>query len=236
MSVENASTKDACIIMFVRLPERGSVKTRLARALDEEATLGLYDRFVRDLLTTLHEGRFDIRICYYPPDAGEEVAGWLGRERRYVSQRGRDLGERLANAFTDAFADGFHRVVIIGSDSPDLPVAILKDALKFLKTTDASDAVIGPANDGGYYLIGFRSERFLGTVFEGIEWGTERVFARTLDIFAEAGWRVHVLPRWRDVDTMDDLKAFFDAHRDDPPGALQTLDYLRTQLGWDAST
>ena len=233
MSVENASTKNACIIMFVRLPERGSVKTRLARALDDEAVLGLYDRFVRDLLTTLHEGIFNIRICYCPPDAGEAVADWLGREQRFVSQRGRDLGERLANAFTDAFSDGFRRIVIIGSDSPDLPAAMLEDAFNAL---DAADAVIGPTDDGGYYLIGFRSERFLEAVFEGIEWGSERVLARTLDIFAEAGWRVHVLPRWRDVDTMDDLKAFFDAHRADPPGALQTLDYLRTQLGWDAST
>jgi uncharacterized protein len=236
MSGEDICIKDACIIMLVRSPEKGSMKTRLARALDEEAVLGLYDRFVRDLLTTLHKGRFNLRICYYPPDAGDVIAGWLGREHRYVSQRGRDLGERLANAFTDAFASGFRRVVIIGSDSPDIPVAILKDALESLETTDQSDAVIGPANDGGYYLIGFRSERFLEAVFEGIEWGTERVFARTLDIFAEAGWRVHVLPRWGDVDTMDDLKAFFDAHRADPPGALQTLDYLRTQLGWATST
>lgn len=232
MSAESARTKDACLIMLVRSPDKGSVKTRLAEALDEETVLGLYDRFVRDLLTTLHAGKFNLRISYHPPGAGDKVAAWLGREHRYVSQRGGDLGERLANAFTDTFADGFRRVVIIGSDSPDLPVEILEDALKFLET---DDAVIGPAADGGYYLMGFRSERFLKAVFEGIDWGTERVLARTLDIFAQAGWRVRMLPTWRDIDTVDDLKAFVNAHSADPAGTLETLDYLRGSLAWTAS-
>jgi uncharacterized protein len=233
MSGHERRMKDACIIMFVRSPERGTVKTRLAVALDEERVLGLYTRFGRDLLATLRRGKFNFRISYYPPDAGDGVAGWLGREHRYVPQRGKDLGERLANAFRDAFTDGFRRVLIIGSDSPDLPVGILEEAFKSL---DTADAVIGPANDGGYYLVGFRSERFMENAFEGVEWGTERVLACTLDILEEAGWRVHMLPKWRDIDTMDDLKVFFNVHRTDPAGVSETLDYLRRCLAWTISS
>ena len=210
--------------MFVRSPEKGRVKTRLTAVLDEETVLELYRRFVADLLETLSCGSFGLRICFYPAEAKSKVADWLGEEYAYMAQEGRDLGERLENAFTSAFSDGFRKVVIIGSDSPDLPGEILEEAVSSLAS---KDAVIGPAVDGGYYLIGFNSGGFLREVFTGMDWGTAAVFKRTLDLLSSHGCNVHLLPRWRDIDTYQDVVAFMNKHELTPAGRLLTLDYLR---------
>jgi rSAM/selenodomain-associated transferase 1 len=216
---------EACVIIFVRTPEKGTVKTRLSAVLDEYAILELYRRFVLDLLRTLSQGAFDVHICFYPAAAGKSIRRWLGGRYVYTAQKGDDLGERLKAAFLKAFADGFRKVVIIGSDSPDLPGELLKEALDSL---DKEDAVIGPALDGGYYLIGFRAGRLLQEVFVGIEWGTPTVYTSTMGVFKEHCYDVHVLPGWRDIDTYEDIRAFMREHHETPSGHLLTLDYLRT--------
>jgi uncharacterized protein len=217
--------REACVIMFVRSPEKGTVKTRLSAAMDEYAVLKLYRCFVLDLLRTLSRGAFDVRICFYPADAGETMRQWLGGGYAYMAQKGDDLGKRLEAAFLKAFADGFRKVVVIGSDSPDLSDELLKEALDSL---DKEDAVIGPALDGGYYLIGFRAGRLLQEVFVGIEWGTPTVYASTMRVFTGHCYAVHVLPGWRDIDTYEDMRAFMREHYETPTGHLLTLDFLRT--------
>jgi uncharacterized protein len=213
--------------MFVRSPEKGTVKTRLATALDDATVLGLYRCFGSDLLETLSHTTFGLRISFYPADAQNKVADWLGQGHVYIAQQGKDLGERLENAFTVAFADGFRRVVVIGSDSPDLPGAILEEAISSLAS---SDAVIGPANDGGYYLMGFNADRFLTAVFRGIDWGTSTVFEQTMSTLNRHGYEVQVLGRWPDIDTYEDLVAFMRRHELTPAGRLLTLDYLRARV------
>ena len=210
--------------MFVRSPQKGTVKTRLAAVLDEGTVLGLYRCFGSDLLEMLRHTAFGLRISFYPADAGTKVADWLGRGYVYVAQEGKDLGERLENAFLTAFADGFHRVVIIGSDIPDLPAEIVEEAIGSLVS---NDAVIGPATDGGYYLIGFSAGRLLREAFAGVDWGTSTVFERTMDTLSKHGFSVHLLPRWPDIDTYEDLAAFMRKHEVTAAGRLLTLDYLR---------
>lgn len=216
--------QEECIIMFLRLPEKGTVKTRLSTVLDEQAVLELYRCFVLDLLHTLSHGTHEVRICFYPGDAERNVREWLGDRHTYRAQTGNNLGERLEAAFGGAFADGFRKVVLIGSDSPDLPAGQLKEALDAL---EKADAVLGPSLDGGYYLIGFRAGRLLHEAFTGIEWGTATVFERTMQVLAEHAFNVHVLPLWRDIDTYADLVAFAREHEGTGPGQLLTLDYLR---------
>ena len=186
--------------------------------------LDLYRCFALDLLRTLSHTTLSLRVCFYPAEAKKKVVDWLGEDYVYTAQQGRDLGERMENAFIAAFADGFRRVVIIGSDSPDLQGGILEEAINCLTS---SDAVIGPAVDGGYYLIGFNSGRFLTEVFRGVEWGTSTVFERTMDRLSKHGYNVAVLPRWRDIDTYEDVVAFMRKHELTPAGCLLTLDYLR---------
>jgi rSAM/selenodomain-associated transferase 1 len=135
-------------------------------------------------------------------------------------QAGADLGERMKNAFQHCFADGFDDVIIIGSDIPDLPPEIFAEAFAALENRGA---VIGPAADGGYYLIGFRKETFAPEAFEGIVWSTQAVFAETVARLERVGVGVHLLPSWRDVDTVDDLRDLVRRHRDTPFAGSRTM-------------
>jgi uncharacterized protein len=217
--------KETCLAIFVKSPDKGKVKTRLASVLDEDTVVEIYRRFVLDLLGTVNSCGFAVRIFCYPIGGTRKVADWLGGEYLYASQRGEDLGERMQNAFLDAFGEGFRKVVLIGTDFPDLPGKILDQARSSLIS---KDAVIGPALDGGYYLIGFNSSRFPAEVFREIDWGTPFVFQRTMDVLNRHGHGVRVLPEWRDIDTYEDLEAFMRKHERTPTGRLLTLDYLRT--------
>jgi len=208
-----------CIVIFVRYPEKGAVKSRLAPALDEGLIVALYESFVVDLLATLEASGHPFRIAFTPADRGEEIFRRFGRHDGFP-QTGADLGERMKNCFQRCFADGFSQAVIIGSDIPDLPPEIFAEAFTALET---GGAVIGPAADGGYYLIGFREETFVPEVFEGIAWSTEGVFAETLERLARAGVGVHRLPCLRDVDTPEDLRDLVRRNRDTPFTQSRTM-------------
>ena len=190
------------ILLFVKAPVRGKVKTRLAAALGEDAALELHRSFAADLLSTIDAIGYALQVYFTPPDARDAVAAWLGRDRRYAPQEGADLGSRMENAFRAAFAAGARSAVLVGSDLPDLPGAVFGEAFQAL---DGHDAVVGPAKDGGYYLIGFRKETFLPGIFPGIAWGTDRVLRETLGRFSGAQYRVRLLGEWQDVDMNEDL-------------------------------
>jgi hypothetical protein len=112
----------------------------------------------------------------------------------------------MANAFIRSFSKGFHRVILVGAGIPDLPEKIIDDAFSNLQKYPA---VIGPALDGGYYLLEFNSNTFIPDVFEDIPWGTDRVYEQTLTGFEKKRLQVHTLPIWRDIDTYKDLVHFY---------------------------
>jgi hypothetical protein len=109
----------------------------------------------------------------------------------------------MSNAFRKAFDTGFKRVVLVGSDIPDLPLEVIEEAFISLKE---GDATIGPAYDGGYYLIGFKEKTFSPQVFEGLAWSTATVFAETMKVLKQFDQRVHTLKLLRDIDTIEDLR------------------------------
>jgi len=187
----------------VKNPERGKVKSRLATTIGDDSAVSVYKNIVDRMLSTLKQGTFPLYICFSPKNAQKPVKNWLGREYRYIPQNGKDLGERMRNGFIDGFAMGHKRVVLMGSDIPDLPMKYIVEAFKSLK---AMDAVIGPAYDGGYYLIGFKDKTFSPQVFEGIAWETKNVFDETMKKLKRFRRTVHTLPYQRDIDTVDDLK------------------------------
>ena len=147
--------KDCCLIMFAKYPEKGKVKSRLSRYWDEDVVARLYFCFIEDLLARLSTGDYLFRIAYHPGEKKSDFVRLFGDTFSYIPQIGEDLGERMHNVFCHCFSEGFRSVVIIGSDSPDLPFRIVRDAFQAL---DTHGAVIGPAFDGGYYLIGFSRE------------------------------------------------------------------------------
>ncbi len=194
---------DRCILFFMKYPEKGKVKTRLSKEIGEVITVELYKNFVLDLLLMLEKIGIHLWVCFYPNNSQERLIRWLGKQYCYMPQKGEDLGQRMKNSFIQAFDKGYRRAIVIGSDSPDLPVAFINEAFLYLKT---NDVVIGPALDGGYYLIGFRYDTFLAEVFEGINWSTDTVFGETMNILEKAGRKIHILPKWSDIDTLADLK------------------------------
>lgn len=216
-----------CILMFVKAPERGTVKSRLAASVGNDIALDLYQCFVRDMMEMITETGYPYIICFHPPDARKRMAQWLGNTRELLPQTGDDLGERMQNAFLEVFSKGYRNAVLIGSDSPDLPGALIDEAFSSLKD---HGAVIGPSFDGGYYLIGFRADAFLSGVFDGIPWSTPEVFLRTLDILQKEDFLIHILPQWRDIDTLDDLKALYVNNSDTSFAGSATIKYINNSI------
>jgi len=221
------SAIDGCILLFVKFPGEGDVKTRLAKDIVPGFAETLYRNFVLDLLDTLKTGKWPIVINYHPPESGDAVSRWLGEEYLYAPQKGQDLGERMKNAFQHAFAAGFSKAVVIGSDMPDLEFSVLNKAFGAL---NSDDVVIGPAFDGGYYLMGFRQSCFLPKVFEDISWGTDSVFRDTLRVLGKKRCSVNMLPDLRDVDTIDDLRALYYRNRDTAFAESRTMKYISDSL------
>jgi glycosyltransferase A (GT-A) superfamily protein (DUF2064 family) len=130
----------------------------------------------------------------------------------------------MANAFSGVFENGIKQAFLIGTDFPDLPGNILTDAMQSLKE---HNAVIGPAVDGGYYLIGFSSDAYSPMIFKDIPWGTSAVFQQTMNIFASSGATVHQLPKWRDIDDYDDLLNLAQSLTKNPSQAINTYSFLK---------
>jgi rSAM/selenodomain-associated transferase 1 len=195
--------QNRCLIVFVKYPQPGQVKSRLANDFDSDFAALLYKAFVFDILECAMKGDWQLRIFFYPPEKETEIKIMFGNDHEYRPQTGADLGARMKNAFDDCFSEGFKSVVLIGSDIPDLPLKLIKDT--FAALDRPGDAVIGPAADGGYYLIGFRYDKFLPAVFEGLTWSTVSVFPETLKILQTCGYQTEIIREWQDVDTRDDL-------------------------------
>jgi rSAM/selenodomain-associated transferase 1 len=200
------------------------VKRRLAVDLDGNLVVELYKNFILDLLETLEELDVPFCICFFPEQAQQKFCKWLGADYRFVAQKGNDLGERMKNSFVSAFSRGFQRVVLIGSDSPDLPCELLRKAFVALRT---HEVVLGPSFDGGYYLIGFRDDTFLPLVFEGISWGSTTVFQSTMEGIKNAGCNVSLLPAWGDVDTIADVKNLVRRNHNTAFKSSHTISFLR---------
>jgi rSAM/selenodomain-associated transferase 1 len=195
------AARGPAVLVFVRAPLLGTVKTRLAATLGDQAALRIYRRLAEHaVLQAAALPGASIRIHHTPADAGDDVRRWLAADAAYLPQDPGDLGDRLRTAFGQAFAAGHAPVVVIGSDLPDLTTAHLHDALAAL---DVADAVIGPARDGGYWLLSLR--RPLDGVFDGIPWSTDTVFAHTLHRLRAAGVEPAIIDELADVDEAADL-------------------------------
>lgn len=213
-----------CVLFFVKYPAVGRVKTRLAKQLGRKTASDLYKNFVNDILAMLNNLNVSLKIFFAPPDTKKQIQQWLGEKYSYAPQIGQGLGQRMKNAFLQAFSEGFKSVIIIGSDSPDLPADFINRALSVLNT---HDVVIGPSSDGGYYLIGFVRDAFLPEVFEEISWGSDSVFEQTINILKQHKQKLYLLPQWYDVDTSEDLKSLLLRNKNTAFTKSATISHLR---------
>jgi len=221
------------LAVMAKAPRPGKVKTRLSPPLTPEQASVLNACFLRDTVASLHEatlsGPAEWVISYTP--VGEEAAfqGILDEGALLLPQRGDGFGERLVATAEDLFACGFSAVCLIDSDSPTVPTEEFATAAKRLLAA-GNRAVLGPSEDGGYYLIGLQKP--MAHLFEDIAWSTDVVTAQTLERAVEAGLPVELLQPWYDVDDEDSLgrlyEELFDQRSALPRGyaAPHTRDYL----------
>lgn len=190
---------EAALIVFARAPVPGRVKTRLARRLSMEERLALHCAFLNDTLEMAAGVAGADKYLALDKIIGSESLA-IPPGFKIIEQRGEGLGERLHRAFEQLFGSGYRRVIAIGSDSPTLPPSFLEEALGCLAEFEV---VIGPARDGGYYLIG--CSRLEPGLFERIPWGSRRVLGTTLDRIKKLGLSYSLLPQWHDIDRWRDL-------------------------------
>lgn len=188
----------------MRCPVAGRVKTRLSPPLSPEQACDLYRAFLADLGRRLERpNKYSVTV-FYEGGEPECLDGLVPARATLEPQRGAALGERLVSAFDHLLsADALSGpAVVIGSDSPDLPLSTLKRAFRKLKHHDVA---LGPAADGGYYLVGLRQPQ--PALFDGISWGTDSVLAQTLAAVEREGLTLATLPLWYDVDSAAGLRA-----------------------------
>jgi rSAM/selenodomain-associated transferase 1 len=191
--------------------------------MDEDLVLRLYDAMVLDTIDMLTRGRFPFRIFFTPPGARDQIVEWLGQEHPSAPQTGGGLGDRMEGAFAYVFAGEVEEALLIGSDIPGLTTGAIEQAFTALRR---NDAVIGPADDGGYYLIGFRKRSFEPAVFHDMVWSTGTVFRETMDKLHGASLKVHVLEELTDVDTVEDLKTLMSQAKGQAAEASRTRSFL----------
>jgi uncharacterized protein len=186
--------------IFCKQPIPGTVKTRLAADIGDEAAARLYEAFLTDIVERLRSVAQGVVLCYTPdtPDAREYFQQLAGAFVGLVPQRGDDLGERLAGFF--GYAGDPEKVTVIGSDTPTITRAHIQESFAVL---DRYDAVLGRSEDGGYYLVGLRGYR--AGLFDDIDWSTSVVFEQQRARFSAAGFETAELSPIPEVDTIEDL-------------------------------
>lgn len=192
------------LILFLKYPEPGKVKTRIGKVIGYEKAADIYTIFIKHLIFHFSNSNiYSISVHYSPKEKGKEIS-----EQFMINdiepQTGNNLGERLSNAFELSFAKGYTNTIIIGSDCLDITNDNIEEAFRYLSGNYQS--VIGPTHDGGYYLIGF-SEKNYPSLFEKIDWSTEKVFAQTMKKLNGEGIKSKTLNYYSDIDEISDINS-----------------------------
>jgi len=186
------------IIVFVRNPELGKVKTRLAKTIGDKDALKIYTILLKHTESVLHKVSSD-KVVYYSKEIQNNDL-WDNALYQKKLQKGADLGARMQNAFETALKDSYEKVVIVGSDLFDLNPIHIEQAFTALEN---HDVVLGPSLDGGYYLLGMK--KMDPAVFKNKQWGTDSVLESTLKNLNQQN--VKLLEALNDIDTFEDLEA-----------------------------
>jgi len=214
------------LLVFLKDPQPGRVKTRLSKDIGEQAAEQIYRACVELSLERLQALRHVTVLCVDPPEAASHLRDWVGRRWNTWPQQGADLGERMARATTRAFIQGARQVLVLGTDSPWIHEALVREAFEALST---AEVVLGPTEDGGYYLIGLA--RPCPDLFSGIAWSSPQVFAQTCEKARGLGLRTTTVREGYDVDQVKDVQRFVqEAQRwASVPAAVGMMDVLRRE-------
>lgn len=200
---------DNCLLIFVKNPEKGKVKTRLAAGIGDEKALEIYKELLSHTCNISSKTNAK-KIVFYSEFIDQNDL-WNNSIFDKQLQSGLDLGEKMKNAFQYAFGLGFKNVSIIGSDCFDISTEIIE---KSFSNLTLKDAAIGPAEDGGYYLIGLNSKQKnkISSLFKDINWSTSSVFKETIKLINQNSWNYDLLPLLNDIDDETDLQKHLNRH------------------------
>jgi uncharacterized protein len=185
--------------LFAKWPKPGAVKTRLGAGPSPDWGARVARAFLLDALARASAVAARRVLAFTPADARADFAALAPSGFELTAQPDGDLGQRMSGFLTAQLQAGAEAVVLIGTDSPTLPIAYIEQAFAELRS---ADVVLGPALDGGYYLVG--CGRRLPPIFEGVTWSTNHVLADTVARLSDPSWRLALLPPWYDVDTPED--------------------------------
>lgn len=202
------------LIIFARVPRAGHVKTRLAATIGDAAALSAYISLAdRVIGAAARSSMYSITVAFTPATGEDAMREWLGPSLTLAPQTEGDLGARMSTAIDAALHQGAQRVVVIGTDCPELTAPIIEDAFERLAT---ADVVLGPASDGGYYLIGM--SRLHVALFEDVPWSSPATLQVTLAHAKRLELSVALLDERRDIDTAADWRAWLASAQAAPRG------------------
>jgi len=215
------------LVMMVKAPIAGTVKTRLVPPLTHDQAAGLYRAMLSDQLEHLRAlTNADLYLAFTPIEAAPLLEEIAPADFRCFPQHGNDLGERMSGVFDDLWSREYSAIILIGSDLPGLPLSFIQSAFQILATR-GNRMVLGPSRDGGYYLIGMNQPT--PEVFENMTWSHSQVLAQTLERLRAMSINPELLPAWFDLDTPDDLKELQSCSDLTTRNAMkQTLKFLET--------
>lgn len=211
------------VAIMAKAPRAGAVKTRLCPPLSPRQAAALARCFLRDRIAQLRDLRGASPAVAYTPASERDLFERLAPEFAPIVQRGRDLGARIRSTLAALMASGHRAAIAIGTDTPTLPTPVLQRAVDLIASGDV-DVVLGPAEDGGYYLIGVSADH--PTLFDEVPWSTSEVLAITLHRARAAGLRTACMSPWFDVDTSDDLTRLGAVLTETPHAAPATSRFL----------
>lgn len=192
---------NSVLILFIKNPALGKVKTRLAKSIGDAKALEIYRELLKISIKAASHKNLICRKEVWYSDYIEEKDLITDTIFDKKLQRGKNLGARMSESFRSAFENGFKKAVIMGSDCPDLTTEKIESAFDLL---DDTDMVVGPSFDGGYYLLGLK--KYHPELFSGIEWSSSMVLNTTLQIAENLDLKVRKLPELNDIDTIEDLR------------------------------
>lgn len=220
--------KPDTLLVVAKKPAPGQTKTRLCPPLTSYQAAELYECFLRDTLDVMRKVPGVERVIGYLPDNAQDYFRQLAPDMALTCQCGASLGERLDYLLTEALTSGSQMAIVMDSDSPTLPVTYISQAFDRLST---ADVVIGPTQDGGYYLIGMKQPQ--PRLLRQVQMSTHHVLADTLALAESSGLSVSLLPTWYDVDTIDDLyKLDSEIARMSANGSAAATSRWLAQTGW----
>jgi len=215
-TADDAELAKVAIVIMAKRPEAGRTKTRLSPPLTPDEAVGLYEALLRDTIRLVSSlDHVQLAIAVTPPDAADEFRRFTPPNAHILPVEGPNIGECLSQVLSRLLDRGYRAAFAINSDGPSLPRAYLQEAMRRIWDVDV---ILGPSEDGGYYLIGLKES--YPSLFQGVAWSTDRVAAQTLERAAALGLRVERLPPWYDVDTAADLERLQSELRNLPDNEL----------------